>query len=104
MLHCDALLTFAAVTVEGFDQSREGPGEFVRLVQVLVPTFEGLLREHRASVALHISVSHICQSGSAGDGNEDQGNQDLCPGGNARRAVRVLASLVREARSVARPG
>jgi hypothetical protein len=25
MLHCDPLLTFAAVTVEGFDQSREGP-------------------------------------------------------------------------------
>jgi len=27
MLHCDTLLTFVAVRVEGFDQSREGPGE-----------------------------------------------------------------------------
>jgi hypothetical protein len=36
-----------------FDQSREGPGELVRLVQVLAPTFERLLIDHRASVALH---------------------------------------------------
>ena len=52
----DTLLTFAAVTVEGFDQSREGPGELVRLVQVLAPTFERLLIDHRASVALHSGV------------------------------------------------
>ena len=56
MLHCDTLLTFAAVTVEGFDQSREAPGELVRLVQVLAPTFERLLIDHRASVALHSGV------------------------------------------------
>src|SRR5215471_8633993 len=42
--------------VEGFDQSREGPGELVCLVQVLTPTLEGLLTNHRASVALHGGV------------------------------------------------
>src|SRR5262249_29363615 len=56
MLYCDAVLTFAAMTVEGFDQSREGPGELVRLVQVLAMTFERLLPDHRASVALHSGV------------------------------------------------
>src|SRR5215472_12572838 len=53
VLDGDALLTLAAVSVEGLGQSREGAGEFVRLVQVLAPTFEGLLTDHRAPVALH---------------------------------------------------
>jgi hypothetical protein len=56
VLDCDALLTFAAVTVEGFDQSREGPGELVRLIQVLAPIFEGLPANHRTPVALHGGV------------------------------------------------
>ena len=53
MLDCDALLTLAAVTVEGFGQSRVGSGELVRLGQVLAPCFEGLLAKHRTPVALH---------------------------------------------------
>jgi hypothetical protein len=32
VLDCDALVTFAAPTVEGFDQSRVSPRELVRLV------------------------------------------------------------------------
>src|SRR5215469_9800656 len=56
VLDGDALLTLAAVSVEGLGQSREGAGEFVRLVQVLAPTFEGLLTDHRAPVALYGGV------------------------------------------------
>ena len=56
VLDGDALLTLAAVTVEGFGQSRIGPGQFVRLVQGLAPTFEGLITNHRAPVALHGGV------------------------------------------------
>src|SRR5216683_1957250 len=56
VLDCDALLTLAAVTVEGLGQSRGGPGELVRLVQVLAPTFEGLIANHRTPVALHGGV------------------------------------------------
>src|SRR5215831_6969337 len=56
VLDGDALLTLAAVTVEGLGQSPEVAGEFVRLVQVLAPTFEGLLTDHRAPVALHGGV------------------------------------------------
>ena len=56
VLDGDALLTLAAVTVEGFGQSRVGPAELICLIQVLAPTFEGLLRNHRTPVALHDSV------------------------------------------------
>jgi hypothetical protein len=56
VLDCDALLTLAAVTVEGFGQSRVGPGELARLGQVLAPIFEGLPANHRTPVALHGGV------------------------------------------------
>ena len=47
MLDRDALLSFAAVTVEGFGQSREHSREFGRLFQVLMPTIESLLPKRR---------------------------------------------------------
>src|SRR5271168_1575034 len=53
VLDGDALLTLAAVTVEGFGQSRVGPGELARLGQVLAPSFEALVGTHRTPVALH---------------------------------------------------
>src|ERR1700731_2616154 len=56
VLDGDALLPLAAMAIQGFAQSRESPGESIRLVQVLAPTFEGLLRNHRTPVALHDSV------------------------------------------------
>jgi hypothetical protein len=43
VLDSNPLPTFAAVTIEGFNQSREGPRELIRLVQALAPTGEGLL-------------------------------------------------------------
>ena len=56
VLNFNVLLTLTAVTVEGFGQSRVGPGELVRLVQVLVSSFEGLPPNHRTPVALHGGV------------------------------------------------
>ena len=56
VLDGDALLTLAAVTVEGFGQSRVGPAKLICLVQVLAPTFKGLLAKHRTPVALHGGV------------------------------------------------
>ena len=53
VLDRDALLPLAAVTVEGFGQSRVGPGELARLGQVLAPSFEALVDNHRTPVALH---------------------------------------------------
>ena len=51
-----ALLTVAAVTVEGFGQSRLGSRELGRLFQVLMPTVEILLPTHRTLVTLHGGV------------------------------------------------
>jgi DDE family transposase len=56
VLDCDALLALPAVTVEGVGQRRIGAGELIGLVQVLAPPLEGLLRKHRAPVALHGGV------------------------------------------------
>jgi len=56
VLDSNPLPTFAAVTIEGFNQSREGPRELIRLVQALAPTGEGLLTKHRASIAFHGGV------------------------------------------------
>jgi hypothetical protein len=56
VLNFNVLLTLAAVTVEGFGQRCEGPGELVRLVQVLASSFEGLLSNHRTPVTLHGGV------------------------------------------------
>ena len=56
VLDDDALLTLAAVTVEGFSQSRVGPAELICLIQVLAPTFKGLLAKHRTPIALHGGV------------------------------------------------
>jgi len=56
VLDYDALLTLAAVTVEGFGQSRVGPAELICLIQVLAPTFKGLIGKHRTPIALHGGV------------------------------------------------
>ena len=56
VLDGDALLTLAAVTVEGFGQSRVGSRELGRLFQVLMPTVEILLPKHRTPVTLHGGV------------------------------------------------
>ena len=56
VLNFNVLLTLAAVTVEGFGQRCEGPGELVRLVQALASSFEGLLSNHRTPVTLHGGV------------------------------------------------
>jgi len=51
------LLTLAAVTVEGFGQSRVGSRELGRLFQVLMPTVESLVPKHRMPVTLRGGVS-----------------------------------------------
>jgi hypothetical protein len=56
VLDGDALLTLAAVTVEGFGQSHVGSRELGRLFQVLMPTVESLLPKHRTPVTLHGGV------------------------------------------------
>ena len=56
VLDGDALLTLAAVTVEGFGQSRVGSRELGRLFQVLMPTVESLVPKHRMPVTLHGGV------------------------------------------------
>jgi hypothetical protein len=56
VLDGDALLTLAAVTVESFGQSRVRPAELICLIQVLAPTFKGLLVKHRTPVAFHGGV------------------------------------------------
>src|ERR1700730_3701233 len=56
VLDGDALLTLAAVTVEGFGQSRVGSRELGRLFQVLMPTVEILHPKHRTPVTLHGGV------------------------------------------------
>jgi len=56
VLDGDALLTLAAVTVEGFGQSRVGSRELGRLFQVLMPTVEILHPKHRTLVTLHGGV------------------------------------------------
>ena len=47
------LPTLAPVAVQGVHQQGVGPGQLVGLVQVLLPPFEGLIRDHRAPVTLH---------------------------------------------------
>ena len=44
------------MAVQGVHQQSVGPGQFVRLVQVFLPPFEGLIRDHRAPVTLHGSA------------------------------------------------
>jgi hypothetical protein len=56
VLDGDALLTLAAVTVEGFGQSRVGSRELGRLFQVLMPTVESLVPKHRMPVTLRGGV------------------------------------------------
>jgi hypothetical protein len=48
VLDGDALLTLAAVTIEGFDQSCVGPAEFVRLVQAALSHYSSAARVSRA--------------------------------------------------------
>src|SRR5580692_3764491 len=67
VLDGDALLPLAAMAIQGFAQSRESPGESIRLVQVLAPTFEGLLRNHRTPVALTDSGRSALAAARDGD-------------------------------------
>jgi hypothetical protein len=53
VLDFDVLLTLAPMTVERFDQRRVCPRQLVRLVQILAPTFEGLLSNHCTPITLH---------------------------------------------------
>ena len=48
VLDGDPLLALAAVTVKGLGQRCIGAREFVRLVEALASTFEGLIAKHRA--------------------------------------------------------
>ena len=70
VLDGDALLTLAAVTVEGFGQSRVGSRELGRPFQVPMPTVEILLPKHRTLVTLHGGVM-------ARDQLRDQNSLDL---------------------------
>jgi hypothetical protein len=59
VLDCDVLLTLAAVTVEGFGESRVGPGELV---------VQARYRSNRETAASPVSEGH--SDGSSGLGRE----------------------------------
>src|SRR5262245_57031380 len=56
MLDGHLLLALAAMVVEGVEQRGPRAGELVRLIEALAPSLEGLLGEHRPSIALHAAL------------------------------------------------
>jgi hypothetical protein len=49
----DLLLSFAAVSVERFEECSEGSGELARLVQIFTPKLKSLAWKHRSSITFH---------------------------------------------------
>ena len=75
MLDCDVLLTLAAVTVEGFGESRVGPGELV---------VQARYRSNRQTAASPVSEGH--SDGSSGLGRLKQRCRRECASDRQTRA------------------
>ena len=56
VLHGDLLLAFAAMAIQRVEKLAEGSRKLAGLVQILAPSFEGLVLDHGAPIALHCSA------------------------------------------------